>query len=116
MAKKIVRFSLATLLVVTTVFAIGLAVLRPGFESWEVAAAIVATVVFLGAIFGAWFQKARHWGYWIVLVVVSMPISLLAMNTVGSYGQLFLLAVFGLAVAVLTRHLQLRYLSPAAVS
>ena len=91
-------------------FAIGIAVLRPGFESWEVAAAIVATVVFLGTLFGALSQKRRYWAYWIVLVVVSLALSLLAMNTVASYGQLLLLAVFGLAVAVLTRHLRFRYI------
>ena len=103
------------MLALTTVFAIGMAVMLPGFESWQVAAAIVATVVFFSAIFGATFQKARHWGYWVVFVVLSVPLSLLTMNTVTSYGQLFLLAVFGFAVALFARHLQLRYLSPSAV-
>ena len=113
---RLIQFSLATLLAVTTVFTIGTAVLRPGFESWQVAAANMATVVFFGAIFGAAFQKARHWGYWVVFVVVSVPVWLLSINTVGSYGQLFLLAVFGFGVAVLTRHLRFRYLSPTGVS
>ena len=103
------------MLALITVFGIGMAVLRPGFESWRVTLAMVAMVVLFSTIFGAAFQKARHWGYWLVLAVVSVPLLLVTINTVGSYSQLFLLAVFGFAVALVTRHLRLRYLSPTAV-